>query len=130
MRLFRFSLCVAWLVCAAGCASPGYVHCVMFTFKADAPAEAVRAMVAESTSEIERIPSVREVRCGLRDTQMTRSVNDTGFTVGLVVQFADRAGYDAFVIDPIHVALAERYRDAIFAICVFDFITGDGKASP
>ncbi len=121
-RTIAGALAAASLLCGgSGCARPRYAHAVFFTCKPDTPRERIEAMIADSINELPRIPSVRGVRCGTRDAEMDRSVNVTDFDVGLIVQFDDRGGYEAYREHPIHLEHVRRYGDMVAAMRVFDF---------
>ena len=131
MPCCRSLMCVAALcLLVAGCASPEHVHAVYFTFKPDTPTERIQTMVDDSSRELARIPAVRQVRCGHRDREMARAVSDTEFDVGLIIHFADRAGYEAFHNDPIHMAQVVKHKDMIAKMRVFDFEAVDETRLP
>ena len=107
---------------ATGCAQPRYVHAVFFTFKEGTPPNEMDALVKDSIEQLSKIPSVRKIDSGPRDTQAVRGVNVTDFDIGLVVYFDDKAGYDLYEDHPIHVDYVQKHRENWSQVRVFDFI--------
>lgn len=98
-----------------------FMHCVFFTFKPDTPDAAIEGMVSDSYKILGQIPSVREVHAGRRDPRMTRDVNATDYTVGLVIVFDDKAGHDLYNDHPLHNQLVDKYKQHWAGVKVYDF---------
>lgn len=74
-------------------------HVVLFKFKDDAPAEAVRRIEREFALLKDRIPGIRAFEWG---TNVSPEKLDQGFTHCFVVTFADADARDAYLPHPAH----------------------------
>ncbi|MCA9285086.1 MAG: Dabb family protein [Phycisphaerales bacterium] len=121
IRLAHLMVSIVGLV--AGCAAPAapvgsiqHIVLVRLSDPADAP-----ALVAECDQVIRPIPSVRSYACG-PPFDSGRANVDGGYDVGLVLRFADRAGYEAYVADPDHVAFVDRWRSRCTMLRIHDIV--------
>lgn len=123
MSVYRWVSVVVMLVLfEMGCAQPRYVHCVFFTCKPGTSPEAMKAQVDDAYGLLRRVPTVRAVESGLRDSSVNRAdLSVTDWDVALVVRFDDRAGYKAYETDPIHRQYVEDNRSIWDKVRVFDF---------
>ena len=115
-------LALLLLLAPAGCSQAGYVHLVYFTMAPDVDDSQVDGFVHDCHEMLKRVPTVKHVEAGRRDTLSTREHNDLKFDVGLLVRFEDKAGLDGYIDDPAHVELVEKYKDVWTRIVVSDFI--------
>lgn len=116
--LFLLSL----ILIATGCARPRYVHAVFFSFKEGTPPGAMDALATDSVEQLSKIPSVRRIESGPRDTEAVRGVNVNDFDIGLVVYFDDKTGYDLYEEHPIHEEYVQKHRPNWSQVRVFDFV--------
>ena len=125
----------AWLlpvllaILPAACAAPRPVddpaarplaHAVFVSLR-DASPGAVAALAADCRRELGSIPGVSVLVVGPREADLARDINDTGFDLGLVIVFRDRAAHDAYQVDPRHVALVEAHKANWKQVRVFDW---------
>jgi hypothetical protein len=76
-------------------------HIVSFKYKADVP-EAVRQDHRQRLAGLRAVKGVVDLRVGADVVRSARS-----FDTGLIVLFNDRAGLDAYAVDPQHVPVAQ-----------------------
>ena len=100
-----------------------FVHVVFFDAKPDTPEAALDGMVADAYRLLAKIPSVRTIASGRRDPRMQRDLNDTSFTVGLMICFDDKAGHDLYNEHELHKEFVAKYKDHFAKVRVFDFTT-------
>jgi hypothetical protein len=98
-----------------------FVHVVFFDAKPDTPDAVLDEMVADAHRILGKIPSVRTIASGRRDARMQRDLNDTDFTVGLVIHFDDKAGHDLYNDHELHQQYVAKYKDYFAKVRVFDF---------
>lgn len=121
----------AWMlgVFAAGCAAKeggmkaegdGLLrHVVLFKFKDDAPAEAVRRIEREFGLLKDRIAGIRAFEWG---TNVSPENLDQGFTHCFVVTFADAAARDAYLPHPAHKDFVALLRPHLDKALVVDYL--------
>ena len=136
MRTARLALCVGLL--AAGCALAAaaakdtdakardpqkatIVHSVYFWLKDTATEQDTKALIRDSKALLGPLPCVLQLDVG-RPLGKARGAVDGSYHVGLVVYFADQAGYDAYVKHPSHLKLVEKYKTLWEKIVVYDFV--------
>src|SRR5262249_46494264 len=84
-----------------------YVHTVFFTVKKDAPEGAADALIADAHELLEKIPSVREIRCG-KPAEKSSPGAQKSYSVGLVVLFDDYDGLKTYLDHELHLKYVER----------------------
>lgn len=111
-------------VALAACASPPSAgpdavgHVVVLTLTDGAPAADLER---DLEALLDATPGVLEARVGPRaDIAVREGVTDTSFHVLLWVSFVDEASFQAYLVSPAHLALAERYGPHLEALRVFD----------
>lgn len=102
--------------------SAKFVHAVFFTLKENTPEAEIDSLIADADQLLAKIPSVRKIDSGRRDTRMDRDVNDKDFTVGLVVYFDDKEGHDVYSAHPLHQQYIEKHKAYWAGVKVFDFV--------
>ena len=131
-------LVLAALLLPVACASPGaaedsvdrpLAHAV-FVSLVDASPATVAALAADCRRELGAIPGVNVLVVGPREADLVREINDTGFDLGLVIVFRDRAAHDAYQTDPRHVALVEAHKANWKQVRVFDWSGAAAQAAP
>ncbi len=103
-----------------GAKSSKFVHAVFFTFKPEVTDEQTAEFIRDCYA-LKKIQAVRKLDAGRRDERMTRDVNVTDYTVGLVVYFNDMAGHDEYIAHPVHQELVDKHKDKWASVRVFDF---------
>jgi len=76
-------------------------HIVCFKYKADVP-EASRQDYVRRLAGLRSLSGVLDLKVGADIVRSARS-----FDTGLIVTFNDRAGLDAYAVDPQHVPVAQ-----------------------
>jgi len=99
------------------------VHAVFFDAKPDTPEAVLDEMVADAYRLLAKIPSVRIIASGRRDTRMQRALNDASVTIGLMIYFDDKAGHDLYNEHELHQQYVAKYKDHFAKVRVFDFTT-------
>jgi hypothetical protein len=99
---------------------PEFVHCVFFTLKPEVTDDQIEEFVKDCYL-LKQIPSVRKLDAGRRDERMTRDINVTDYTLGVVVYFDDKAGHDLYNAHPVHQKLVAKHKDQWSSVRVFDF---------
>ena len=100
-----------------------YVHCVFFTIKEGTPASAVDAQIADGTSLLGQIPTVRELKTGRRDETVNREVSVTDYEIGLMVLFNDKADSEVYADHPLHLEYIAKNKANWTQVRVCDFET-------
>lgn len=141
MTAFRlFSACllpVALLLAAAGCtapqpqassvsdsnppamnAAPGFIHMVYFWMKEDAT-EADKAQLLQGIRTLGSISTLRLFHVGT-PAMTPREVVDNTYAFGLLTAFDDKAGQDAYQVDPVHLAFVEQYKHLWTRVQIYD----------
>ena len=120
-------LLVSW-----GCANkpapldPGLInHVVLITL--EEPSDATE-LEDDCERLLKHIPSVRTYACGGHYDFGRENIN-SDYTVGLLVSFDDRDGYGAYLEDPGHVALVEKWKTRWTAVTIYD-IENDTTGNP
>lgn len=86
-------------------------------------------LVAECDRSLPAIEGVRGYSCGT-PLQTGRSNVTSDYDVGIYVGFAGEADYRAYIDDPRHQAVVERWREAWKSVRIFDFAEGLPAATP
>lgn len=94
-------------------------HVVLFKFKEDAPADAVRQIEREFGLLKDRIPGIRAFEWG---TNVSPEKLDQGFTHCFVVTFADAAARDAYLPHPAHKDFVALLRPHLDKALVVDYL--------
>lgn len=96
-----------------------FVHSVYFWLKSDRTPE----QRGEFREELEALTGIETVQAGYVGSPVDsgRPVVDASFDIAVTVLFADRAGHDAYQVDPKHTAFLERFGDAWDRVLVYDF---------
>ena len=98
-----------------------FVHCVYFWMNDGLTDEQIQSFKDGLQSLIE-IESVRHGFFGTpADTD--RPIIDRSYSYGLVVVFDDKAGHDAYQVDPVHDTFRES-SDLWKEVRIFDFVVG------
>lgn len=127
---------LALVAAAAGCAStpeakslarkerletPAITHVVLVQLK---DPSRTAELVADCDRALPGIESVRGYACGVpMETGRSNVIGD--YDVGIYVGFMDSAGYRAYLDDPRHLDLVERWREGWKAVRIFDVISPD-----
>ncbi|MEC9233206.1 MAG: Dabb family protein [Planctomycetota bacterium] len=116
-------LLLALALCTGGCAThdkqhgPDQInHVVLFVL--ERPEDA-----AELQDDCERLlkpmPEVSYYACGTH-VDVGRSTVDGDYTLGLIVSFDDRRDYEAYLVDPAHVSLVEKWKPRFTGLTIYD----------
>ena len=114
-------LVAALLLLAPGCASPraaAIQHVVLFRL---AEARQADALLADCDALLPAIPSVVAYHAG-RHVDVGRDGVLADYDVGLVVGFEDVEGYRAYLDDPAHLRIVERWRPAFADVRIYDVL--------
>ena len=123
-------LCAALLL-AGGPASAGeakakapadgpIVHSVYFWLRDTATDQDVATLIRDCKTMLGSMKCVQRVEAGT-PLGKGRGVVDGSYTVGLVVLFANRAAYNAYLPHPTHQALVKKHKALWKKIVVYDF---------
>jgi quinol monooxygenase YgiN len=93
-------------------------HVVLFRFRPDAQAEAIRRIEAEFAALPDRIEHIRGFEWGHNTSPEGL---DKGFTHAFVVSFADDAGRDAYLPHPAHQAFVAQLKPLLDDVLVIDY---------
>lgn len=96
------------------------VHSVYFWLKDTATEQDAEALIRDTKALLGPLPCVRQLDVG-RPLGKARGVVDGSYTVGIVVYFADQAGYDTYLKHPSHLKLIEQHKAVWQKIVVYDF---------
>jgi hypothetical protein len=99
-----------------------FYHAVFFTCKPGTPETEIDALIADCYNSLAKVPSVRSLHAGRRDTRMARDVNVKDYTVGLVVIFDDKAGHDLYNESAIHTDFMNNHKAYWSGVKVYDFL--------
>ena len=97
---------------SGGCAGPGGAmraplqHVVLIKLRDSRQAE---ALLADTRRRLSAVPAVSELWAG-RPFDVGRGGVDLDWDVGVIVSFADRAAYEAYLSHPEHIALVEAWQ--------------------
>src|SRR5262249_23217950 len=107
---------------AADKADAPYIHAVIFYLKKDAPKDEAKALIADATELLAKIPTVRGVKAGLPAEKSTPKFAVTDYQVGLLVFFDNFDGLKTYLDHPLHVKYVEKHEKHIDKVVVYDFI--------
>ncbi|MGE9267331.1 MAG: Dabb family protein [Verrucomicrobiales bacterium] len=96
-----------------------YRHIVLFKFKDDAPAEAVKKIESEFAALPSKIDTITGFEWG---TNLSPENKAQGYTHCFVVTFADQAGLDAYIPHEDHKAFVSLLGPVLDKVLVFDFV--------
>ncbi|MFP4055971.1 MAG: family 16 glycoside hydrolase [Candidatus Brocadiia bacterium] len=100
--------------------APGtLVHSVYFWLKDGATEKDAEALIADCRAKLQPLEGVARLDVG-RPAPGGRGVVDASYHVGLVVVFADREAYQAYLDHPDHLALVEKHKPLWERIVVYD----------
>ncbi len=100
------------------------VHVVLIELASPADAEALQD---DCWKQLPRCRGVINFDCGPH-VEMGRANVDAAYTIGVMVTFADRAGYDAYLADEHHKQLVQAWQPKWKSCRIFDF--GNPPAPP
>jgi hypothetical protein len=83
-------------------AKTGFLHLVYFWVRVGGGAEDAEAILRGCRQHLAGIPSVLRLEAG-KPAGTPRDVVDNSYGVGLLVEFADSAGYDIYETHPDHL---------------------------
>jgi hypothetical protein len=100
----------------------GLVHVVILKLKPDSEATEPQSVIDDTYSQLSKIKTVRGVWAG-KPTATEKGTPDAAsdYTVALVFLFADAAGLQAYLKDPIHDKFAEKHLKKWETPLVYDF---------
>ena len=113
---------VAGPIGAADKADAPYIHAVIFYLKKDAPKDEAKALIADATELLAKIPTVRSVKAGLPAEKSTPKFAITDYQVGLLVTFDNFDGLKTYLEHPLHLKYVEKHEKHIEKVLVYDFI--------
>jgi hypothetical protein len=96
------------------------VHSVYFWLKDEAKPEDVETLIRDC-KELGTLDCVQRLEVGTPLPGGRGSV-DGGYAVGLVVLFADKAAYDAYLPHPKHQGLVTKHKGLWKKVVVYDFV--------
>ena len=106
--------------------TPGITHVVLVQLK---DPSRTAELVADCDRALPGIPGVAGYSCGV-PLDMGRSNVSGDYDVGIYVGFRGAAEYRAYLEDPGHLALVERWREGWKAVRIFDVVEGVAAAAP
>ena len=107
---------------AADKADAPYIHAVIFYLKKDAPKDEPKALIADATELLAKIPTVRAVKAGLPAEKSTPKFAVTDYQVGLLVFFDNFDGLKTYLDHPLHLKYVEKHEKHIDKVVVYDFL--------
>ena len=96
-----------------------FIHNVFFSLREDLTSDE-QQLFSDAVRGLTRIESVRSGYAG-PPIPSDRPVVDGDYSIGLLVIFDDRAGHDAYQIDPLHKAFLALYSSYWTRVRIFDF---------
>jgi hypothetical protein len=93
-------------------------HIVVWKYRADVDLDVREEHVALLGRLPSIIPEVQSLAVGFDTLHLTRS-----YDTGLVAQFADRSGLDAYTVHPEHIKVAEFGRSISEHVASVDFVS-------
>ena len=130
-RVIQRLLMAAGCLAVAGCSNltkpidPGAINHVVLISLTDPSSSA--ELEADCERLLKPIPAVRTYACGgHHDIGRTNIASD--YSVGILVSFEDEAGYQAYLVDPRHVELVEKWKSRWSGITIYDIGNSDGDA--
>ena len=113
-------LIAAPLASAAEAPKGTIVHSVYFWLKKEATDEDVKTLIADCKA-LAALDCVVRADVGV-PLGKSRGAVDGSYQVGIVVYFADQAGYDTYLKHPDHLKLVAKYKALWEKIVVYDFV--------
>jgi hypothetical protein len=107
---------------AADKADAPYVHAVIFYLKKDAPKDEAKALIADASELLAKIPSVRSIKAGVPADKSTPKFAVTDYQVGLLVLFDNYDGLKTYIDHPLHQKYVEKHEKHIEKVLVYDFL--------
>ncbi|RMH12182.1 MAG: Dabb family protein [Planctomycetota bacterium] len=122
MHRFSLALILLCAVAGGGCqatrpARPSLISHVVFFELAD-PRDSTE-LISDCDALLTDIDSVETYACG-RHIDTGRATVLTDYDVGLIVGFASKDAYAAYVEHPLHVRLVEKWKPRLEALRVYD----------
>jgi len=96
-----------------------FVHTVFFWLKRDL-SQADRAAFEKGLASLLEIRTIRHGAWG-RPADTDRPVIDRTYDYGLTTIFEDKAGHDAYQVDPVHTAFVDACSKYWIRVLVYDF---------
>lgn len=115
-------LCAGGETRAADKPEAPYVHAVIFYLKKDAPKDEAKALIADASELLAKIPTVRLVKAGVPADKATPKVAVTDYQVGLLVLFDNYDGLKTYLDHPLHTKYVEKHEKHIDKVLVYDFL--------
>ncbi len=96
-----------------------FVHNVFFWLKSELSDEQ-RAEFDAAIQDLTTVDSVVQGHCGT-PSSTDRPVIDRSYSWGLTVVFEDKAGHDAYQVDPVHKNFLATYKEYWDRVLIYDF---------
>lgn len=100
-------------------AAPGLMHSVYFWLNDDVDAAGHEEFRAAAQA-LADVPSVQRLYVGPAADTEEPGITDNTFDLALIVWYKNRADYDAYQTDPLHVAFVESQKDKFAKVKVMD----------
>lgn len=94
-------------------------HVVLFSFRADAPADRIRSIEAAFAAFQGQIPGILDLEWGTNESP--EGLAD-GFTHCFLVTLVDAAARDAYLPHPVHVAFTRDLEPILERVLVLDYV--------
>ena len=130
--VLRLALLALALPPSGGCAAPSdgerapLQHVVLIKLRDASQAE---ALLADTRRHLSAVPHVADLWV-CRPFELGRPGVDLDWDVGVIVGFADREAYEAYLVHPEHGALVETWQPRWEWIRVHDLLDGPSPAVP
>ena len=111
-----------WQAKTRDAAKDTIVHSVYFWFKDGVTEAQTEEFVRDGKALLAPLSCVKQLDIGRPLASARGAPVDRSYAVGVVVYFADQAGYDAYLKHPDHLKLIEKYKAIWQKIVVYDFV--------
>jgi Stress responsive A/B Barrel Domain len=98
-------------------------HLVLLSFKPEAAAGDIDAVIAAFVVLRDQVPTVRGLEWG---PNVSPEGLTQGYTHAFMLSFDDAAGRDTYLPHPAHLAFVERLKPVLAAVLVIDYETPNG----
>ena len=98
-----------------------FVHAVYFWLNGDKPDVSRQQLIADCSTYLAKIPSVRHLWAG-RPAMTPRPVVDNSYDVGLCVVLEDAAAHEVYQVHEKHKQFIERNKAHWVRVQVYDFV--------
>lgn len=107
----------------------GFVHLVLFTPRPNLTSVERTALVESFNRAIQEIPSVKRARVGQRVVtgRPYEKLMKQDYDYFAVLEFDNRAGFEAYLEHPVHAELSERFFSAFQTALMYDYEIKQGK---